>query len=233
VLTAKKKIAVREAMPQSGMSSFWDRTRTMYTLYGRYMLGGLALVVAIVAVWYITSSGKAEDEITASIQLRKVVTLYQQQQYKMAITGDPTRGLAGLKDIADKYSSTPSGSTAAVYLGNCYLNTDQYDKAIEAFDAASPADDLTKSNVVAGKAAAFEGKKLFAEAAEMWEKAAKMFSNDLLSAGRFLNAGRTYALAGNKEKALAALEKVSEAKTPRYENDVKRLIAQFELEKAE
>lgn len=233
MLTAKKKIAVREAMPQSGMSSFWDRTRTIYTQYGRYILGGLALVVAIGAVWYITSSGEAEDEITASVQLRKVVTLYQQQQYKMAITGDPTRGVAGLKDIADKYSSTPSGSLACIYLGNCYLNTEQYDLAVAAFDAASPSDDLTKSNVVAGKAAAFEGKKQFAEAAELWEKSAKMFSNDLLSAGRFLNAGRAFALAGNKERALASLEKVSEAKTPRYENDVKRLMAQYELEKAE
>ena len=233
MLTAKKKIAVREAVPQSSMMSSVERAKDFYGEYSRYIFGGLALVAAIVIVGYIMMAGKGENETQASMQLRKVVALYQQQQYKLAITGDPARGVPGLKDIADKYGSTPSGSVAALYLGNCYLYTDQFDKALEAFDAASPSDDLTASNVLAGKAAAYEGKKQFGEAAETYEKAAKAFVNDLLSANRFLCAGRNYAMAGNKEKALAALEKVSEAKTPRYENDVKRLIAQYDLEKTD
>ena len=230
MLTAKKKISVREVVPTSEMATTMDRVKSFYAQYSRFIIGGVVLVAAIIVFAYIYSAGKAEEEADAGMQLRKVQVLIQQQQFKLAIDGDPAQGITGLKSIADTYSGTTSGETASLLLGTCYLNTEQYDLAIDAFDKASPSGDLLKSNAVAGKAAGYEGKKQFAEAAALFEDAAGMFTNDFLTASRYFSAARAWALSGNKEKAFAAIEKVREAKTPRFEKDVERLISQYDLE---
>ena len=204
-----------------------------YFQYNRYLIGGVLLVAALVVLGIVYSAGKSEEEAEAGAQLRKVQQLVQQQQYKLAIEGDPAQGIPGLKNISETYGSTVSGTTATMLLGSCYLNTEQFDLALQAFDHASPSNDLMSSNILDGKAAAYEGKKQFAEAAEFYEKAAATFNNDFLQANRYFHAARAWALAGDKAKAYAAVEKVKEAKTPRFEKDVERLINQYQLEVAE
>ncbi|MDH7515769.1 MAG: tetratricopeptide repeat protein [Bacteroidota bacterium] len=230
MLTAKKKIAVRPAVQQSSVMSTWEKVQEFYAQYNRWILGGLIVVVAIAVAAFIYTSRQRERESEAGIQLRKVQPLVSQQQFKLAIEGDPTRGIPGLRSIVENYGGTTSGTIAALMLGQCYLYTDQYDRALEVFQDASPSDDLMKSNRLAGIAAAYEGKKLYAEAAEYYEDAADMFENDILVATRYFKAARNWCLAGKPEKAKAALEKVDNAKTPRYQQDVVRLRAQYNLE---
>lgn len=229
MLTAKKKLSVREAVPKSTSSSFyydamdWAKANTK-------LLAGVGIgIVAIVILGYFYMSGKAADELEANRQLRKVMPLYQQQQYKLAINGDANQGIPGLASIADKYSGTPTGEVAMIYLANAYLYTDELDKALAAYEDASPESDVLRSAAVAGEAAVYEAKKNYSEAAELYEKAASMLNNDLLMSQRQLAAGRAYGLAGNKEKAKEMLELVKQSKATQFHQMADRLLSQYEL----
>lgn len=230
MLTAKKKISVREAVPQSTSLDWWDDVVDFVRTNSKLLIGGVVAVVAIVAVVLILNARSADNEEMASRMLQQAQVAYQQQQYKIAIEGDQQAGMAGLRGIVEQYGGTPSGSLAALYLGNCYLYTDQFDKALEAFDEASFSSDVLSSAVLAGRAAALEGKKQYAEAGSLYEKAAGMDDNDFLQAARCFNAGRMYAMAGDKEAAKKMFDRVKEAETPRYDRDVERLMAQYGIE---
>jgi tetratricopeptide (TPR) repeat protein len=230
VLTAKKKISVREAVPQSTSLDWWEDALDFVRTNSKLLIGGVVAVVAIIAVVIILNARSAENEEMAGRLLQQAQVAYQQQQYKIAIEGDQQAGMAGLRSIVDQYSGTPSGSLAALYLGNCYLYTDQFDKALEAFDEASFSSDVLTSAQLAGKAAAHEGKKEYAEAAKLYEKAAGLDDNDFLQASRCFNAGRMYAMAGDKESAKKMFDRVTAAETPRFDKDVERLMAQYEIE---
>ncbi len=230
MLAAKKKIAVRQAVPQSGVLAYWEKAKEFYGKYSKWILIGAVLVAAVIVAYYVYSSRQAAREAEAGSQLRKVQTLFQQQQYKLAIDGDPARGIPGLKSIVESYGGTTSGTTAAMMLGQSYLYTDQFELALAAFDDANPSNDLLKANALAGMAAAHEGLKNYAEAAKLYEKAADRHPNDLLKAGRYFAAARAWGLAGDKDKAADALRYVQEANTPRYEQDVKRLQSQLGIE---
>lgn len=230
MLAAKKKIAVREVAPKSFAAEYWEKAREFYGAYQKYLFIGLAALVVIVVFGYIYVSNKRANDEEASRQIRFVQPLVQQGQYKAAIDGDKARKIPGLKEIVEKYGSTPTGELAGVLLGNCYLYTDQFDKALAAFDDAAPSSDLLSSAAYAGMAAAYEGKKSYSSAAEYYEKSASKYENDFLTANRYFNAGRMYCMSNDKEKARQMLTKVRESNTPRYETEIMRLNAQYSLE---
>lgn len=229
MLTAKKKLSAREVVPKSASANFFYDAQEWLKQNSKIVAGVVIGLVAVIVLWYFYSSGKAADELEANRQLRQVMTLYGQQQFKLAISGDANQNIPGLTKIVEDFGGTPTGQTAMIYLGNAYLYTDQFDKALQVFDDASPDTDMLRSAAVAGKAAAYEAKKNYAEAASLYEEASTMFENDLLTSARQLNAGRAYGLSGNKEKAKEMLELVKEAKSTRYHQEADKLLAQFDL----
>lgn len=229
MLTAKKKLSAREVVPKSASANFFYDAQEWLKQNSKIVAGVVIGLVAIIVLWYFYSSGKAADELEANRQLRQVMTLYGQQQFKLAISGDANQNIPGLTKIVEDFGGTPTGQTAMIYLGNAYLYTDQFDKALQVFDDASPDSDMLRAAAVAGKAAAYEAKKNYAEAASLYEEASTMFENDLLTSARQLNAGRAYGLSGNKEKAKEMLELVKEAKSTRYHQEADKLLAQFDL----
>jgi tetratricopeptide (TPR) repeat protein len=229
VLTAKKKISVRQAVPQSSTADFFYNFQDWFKANTK-IIGGVALgIIAIAIMGYFYVSGKAEDELAANRELRKVQQLYQQQQYRLAITGDPTQQIMGFEEIVEKYGGTPTGEVAMIYLGNSYLYSGELDKAMTAFEDASPDTDMLRAAALAGEAAVLEAKGNNSEAAKLFETSALAFDNELLSSERFLTAGRNYGEAGNMEKAKEMLEKVKEFKNTKYHPDAERLMAQFNL----
>jgi tetratricopeptide (TPR) repeat protein len=229
VLTAKKKINVRDAVPTSTTLDSLYAARDFVTENRNLVLGIGAAVVAVAALVYFYFSGKAADEISATRELRAVQSYIQQDQFKLAISGDPSHGVKGLQAIVDDYGGTNAGNLARLYLGNAYLYTGQYDKAFDAYDdvGGSP---MIKAAGVSGLGAVYEARKEFAKAARMYEKSADMYKNDLLDAERCFNAGRDYAMAGDKAKAKEMFDRVKNAESPRFENEITRLTAQYQLD---
>ncbi len=227
MLTAKKKIASRKVIPQSKSARLYYDLQEWFR-DNMKLAGGIALgVAAVIIIGFLYVSGQAEDDLEANIQLRLVQELYQQQQFKLAITGDPTRNIPGLQEIASKYDNTPTGQIALLYLGNAYLYTGDLDNALQTFEDASPDGDLLMAATLAGQAAVYEAKQNYGEAADLFRKAAERFENELLSSERYLAAGRNYGMAGDMDMAGEMLAKVKKEKNPRYHPDADRLMAQF------
>jgi tetratricopeptide (TPR) repeat protein len=233
VLTAKKKLAVRKAVPESSFSDTWGKVQEFYELNKKYITWGTVAVIAIVVFGYIYISGKKADENTANSQLGTVIPVFAQGQYQMALDGDPQRQITGLKDIAQKYGSTTSGQLAKIYVAQCYLNMSQWDNAIAAFDECSPSGDFLKSLVGASQAASFEGKKDYAKAADLYESSAKITTDEYLKANRWFNAGRAWCMAGNKDKAFEAFTKAKSGNSTQFEAPVTQYLAQYGLDETE
>lgn len=229
MLTAKKKLSVRQAVPQSSSGDFFFSAQEWIRNNTKIVAGAALAIAAIIIAGYLYSSSQEANELAANRELRKVQELYQQQQYRLAITGDPAQQIMGLEEIVSEYGSTPTGGVAAVYLGNAYLYSGELDKALAAFEDASPDNDMLTAAVYAGKAAVHEAKGDHAEAAELFERAAAAFDNELLSAERYLLAGRNFAEAGDMEKAKELLMKVKDGKSTRYQPDAERMLAQYGL----
>ena len=230
MLTAKKKISVRQAVPQSSSADFFYNFQDWFKSNTK-IVGGVALgIAAVIIIGYLYTSGKAADELAANLELRKVQPLYQQQQYRLAITGDPAQNIMGLEEIVEKYGGTPTGDVAMLYLGNAYLYSGELDKAMATFEDASPDTDMLSAAVIAGEASVLEARGNNADAAELFEKSAMAFDNELLATERLLTAGRNYGEAGNMEKAKEMLDKVKESKTTKYHPEADRLLAQFNLD---
>lgn len=227
MLTAKKKINVREPIQASSFTTSWFQVQNYVRENGKMIAGISVALVAVALFLYIYITNKKTENLEANMELGKSAMLYEQGQYKSAIDGDRARGIPSLKDIAEKYSGTPAGEQARLLLGNCYLYTNQFDNAISAYESASPDGDILKAGVLAGLGAAWEGKKNYLKAAEYFEKSAKAFVDDQISADRYVQAGRNYALAGDKQKAKAIYEKVrNEMKAQRYgPHELDRLIS--------
>ena len=229
MLTAKKKLSVRQAVPHSTSGDFFFNAQEWFRNNTKIVAGIALGIAAIIIMGYLYASNQDANELAANRELRKVQELYQQQQYRLAITGDPAQQIMGLEDIVKEYGGTPTGGVASVYLGNAYLYSGELDKALAAFDDASPDNDMLDAAVHAGKAAVHEAKGDFAEAATLFERAASAFDNELLSAERFLLAGRNYAEAGDMEKAKELLLKVKNGKSTRFQPDAERMLAQYGL----
>ncbi len=231
MLTAKKKIAVREPIKESTFTTKWLELR-LYIQENIKLISGITIgIIAIVAFTYIYFTNKKTENVEASVQLASVISLYEQQQYKLAIEGDPTRRLPGLKDISNNFSGTNSASVANLFLGNSYLYLGQFDNAISAYQNSDPDGNILKAGVYAGLGMAYEGKKEFLKAAQYFEQAAEEFKEDAISADRLMQAARNYTLAGDKSKAKQLYESIlNDYKTMRYSRDIQRYLAQLEIE---
>jgi predicted negative regulator of RcsB-dependent stress response len=231
VLTAKKKIAVREVSAKPKVQELWDKLRDFTLQYRRPLAWGAGVLVVLVVIGYVYQSHRQTREEEAAIALRALQPMLQEGRQKQAIDGDPSQNVRGLRWIVDEYGNTTAGEIATLLLGNAYLATEQFDLALKTFDDSSPSGSLMTSNVLAGKAAAFEGKKNYAEAATFFEKAAKEYQSDFLTSTRYFQAGRAYCMAGQKTEARDMFDKVlKEGSSPRYDGDIKRLSAQYGIE---
>ena len=232
MLRPKKKISKKE-MKQDPLIGAYEQAQVYYyenKKYVSYALTGL-LVVVIGIVIFINNRRANNDK--AAAELGKVFTLYDAGatspgQYKVAIDGQPERGIMGLKSIVDNYGGSESGELARFYLANAYYQLGQYDDALKNYDSFSTSSDILKASTLAGMGGCYEAKGDYAKAASEYEKASGTTTNPV-QIPDFLNASaRCYGLAGEKEKAVALYKRLKkEYPTSQLARDADRYISQF------
>lgn len=232
MLKPKKKISKKE-MKQDPLIGAYEQAQVYYYENKKYVSYALtALLVIVIGIVIFVNNRRANNE-KAAAELGKVFTLYDggttnPQQYKLAIDGQPERGIMGLKTIVDNYGGTESGELARFYLANAYYQLGQYDDALRNFDNFSTSSDILKSSTLAGMGGCYEAKGEYAKAASEYDKASSTTSNPL-QIPDFLNAaGRCYGLSGEKEKAVALFKRLKkEYPTSQLARDADRYISQF------
>jgi tetratricopeptide (TPR) repeat protein len=207
MLRAQKKISKREIKEDKLITTYFQARTWLDDNRNRLGSIGGVVIVIILAIWFYSNNVRGNNE-KAALDFGKVFTYYDNGQYSIAISGIPEKNVAGLQTIVDNYGSTRAGNMARFYLANAYYETQNFDKALEYFDAYSGGNDLLQISAYAGMASCYEAKNDFRKAAEYYEKAGVKKADDPNVAENLVNAARSYAKAGEKERALELLTKV-------------------------
>jgi len=227
MLKPQKKIRKRE-IKQDPLITWYVDTQKWYESHRKLVsYAATGLVVLIIAGW-IYINNKQQAEVNATTALGKIIRYYDQGQYELAINGIPQENIRGLQSIVDEYDGTSSGEKAQFYLANAYYDQKLYDKALENYEGADLTDPIHAASVSAGEAACYEALGQYQEAGTLFEKAAGIGSDDLLTSEYLYHAARNLIRAGEGERARDLLTKLKkDYPTSVYAREVDLLLAQL------
>jgi tetratricopeptide (TPR) repeat protein len=209
VLQKKKKITKKEIKQDTLVTTFY-KFNTFFQENQMKIYIGAAVLALIVVAAVLYSNKKENDNLMAATLLTKVIPLYDAAQYEQAIAGDKAQNITGLKEIVDRYEGTEQGETAKIYLANCYLLTGKLDEAYELYDDYSGSNPLLTATSLAGKAAYYEAKGEYEDAAEFYRKAASVTEENPSNPEYLLKAGIALLNANQKEDAKKLFLKIQE-----------------------
>lgn len=198
----KQKELAQRVKKQDDLITTYDNAVLWYETNKKILTNvGIAIAILIAGGWFYINNSRTSNEKAAN-EFAKVFSYYDNGQYQLAINGLPEKNVRGLQAIVKDYGSSHYGNLAQFYLANCYFNTGEFDKALEAFEDANVDAPILEASRIAGIAACYEVKGNFADAAKYFEKAGKSNTNDPNTAEYLANAARNFAKAGNKEQAI-------------------------------
>jgi TolA-binding protein len=229
MLKARKKITHKEIKKDKLVTTYFETKEWFSSQENRKKLFmGLGIVaVLVIAVFFYMSNRKTKNE-EAEVKLSTIISIYEQGNYLLAISGDPSQNIIGLNDIVNNYGSTESGQSARFYLANCQYNLKDYDNALKNFEDYSGKNDILKASCLSGIGAIYEAKGDLKKAAEFYEKSSKVNKDLVINQENLFYALRCFANAGDKENAKRLLSTLkNEYPKSRYINDTKRFESEF------
>jgi TolA-binding protein len=202
MLRPRKKLAKKE-IQEDALVTYYFRVQKLYQKFAKQaQIGGMVVLgLAVLAVLMIRSKNSAEKAAAGKLGL--VEPAYFSGEFQSVVPE--------LTSIKDKFSGTRSAGAAVFYLGNCHFNTGNMEQAGSFYrvyieDYGQDAEFSASS--MAGLAAVEESRAQYAKAAEWYEKAGKKYAR-LYSAPFYLKeAGRCYAMAGEKAKGKSVLQQL-------------------------
>jgi TolA-binding protein len=189
------------------------------------ILGGIALIVVGYLLYSKFVSGPAQDE--AASDMYQAQKYFQQavdapqandSLYKLSLNGG--EGKQGFVDIAKNHSGTDAGNIANYYAGMAFLNTKQFQKAIDYLSEYSSDDAYTNALALGAIGDANAELNKSAEALDFYVKAAESNANELTTPRFLLKAGQIAFSLGNKAEALKYFTEIKEKyeETPEAQN---------------
>lgn len=142
------------------------------------MIVNFVLILIVIIAGYFgyqrfVSEPKAKE---AANQIFGAQNYFERDSFNLALNGDGN--ILGFVEIADKYSSTPTGNMANYYAGLSYLYTGDYQNAIKYLEKFS-ADDLLMGNMaISNIGDAYMQLGDYKKAANYYKKAAGSKAND-------------------------------------------------------
>lgn len=153
--------------------------------------------------WY-----KEPREMAARQQMWKAEYYFEVDSFNLAINGDPTGTYPGFATLASTYSGTESGNLASYYLGLCYLNTGNYEAAVEALESVDLEDHVISSMAIGACGDAYMELNQFDEALEKYEAAAANDDNEYTTPMYLKKAAMVYESKGNFAKATEYYQRI-------------------------
>ncbi len=229
MLNPKKKISKRE-LKEDKLVTTYAKVRDYYEERKKYAtIAIISMIVIVILVVVYVNNRKANNE-KASVEMAKVMQLFDTNQLQQAIDGVPEKNIAGLKSIVDNYGGSPSGDIARFYLANAYNRLGRYDDAIDQYESFSPSEQGLIVSRLVGIGACYEAKGDYAKAASSYEKAGTSYSEDVSAAENLSHAARAYGLAGDKERAVELYKRVKkDFPKSAAARDADRFIAQLSV----
>ena len=209
MLTKKKKIS-KKVIKEDKLVTTYYKTLEFIDEYKRqiYIYGGIILVVAVAAYWYINQ--RAKNNEAANNELAQVLDYYSRGSYQEAIDGVPASNIVGLKKIVEDYGNTENGEAAKIFLADSYAALGKMDDAYKYYNDYDGSNKMFKATAYAGKASYYEYKKEYLKAADAFNEAVHVSKDNSENASYLLNASVDYIKAGENEKAKGLLDKIKE-----------------------
>ena len=158
---------------------------------------GISLVVLAAAVWLFLASGRRKEAFAAADLARARAT---------AESGNLPLAASDLTRLSERFGGTRAGDEAVVLLNQIRLLQGQRDVAVTSLQefVRTGANDDAKASAYGLLAGGLEDQGNYREAAEAYRQASQLAKVDFLRAGYLLEAGRTFALAGDTAAARTA-----------------------------
>ncbi len=195
----------KKQMKEDKLVTFWFKAMEWIEQHQQYVLGGLAAVVLFVAGGFFYKNYKADQEQRASVMFANAKRLYDSQNYNAAVDT--------LVRLTNDFSGTPSAGLGTIYLANAVMFKKDYPVAehyyrtyLDDYDD----DPILSVAASAGVAGTFDERGDYARAAELYEQAAKKFSESYRAPQLLMDAARCYRLAQKGESALKVLSQLVE-----------------------
>ncbi|HMX39762.1 MAG TPA: tetratricopeptide repeat protein [Saprospiraceae bacterium] len=170
-----------------------------------YVLGGVALL--ILGWWGYKKMVVEPKQREAVAAMWQAELMFERDSFKLALE-NPGAEAEGFQSLADRYSGTAAGNTAAYCAGICYLHTGDFDNAIKYLGDCSPSSELMAAVRNGALGDAYSEKKDFGKALDYYEKAVNASRNDVLATYYLKKLGMLNEYQGNKEAALKAYDRI-------------------------
>lgn len=229
MLKPRKRITKKELKQDRLVTMYF--TVTDFLRNNKKIMSGLAtglVIAAIVVVAYMNNM--SSDNKKAATELSQVLNAFDGGAYQVAINGDPTQNVPGLKSIVENYGGSETGQQAKIYLADSYYYLGDYTDAMKYFEDYGGSDNFLQASAYAGMAEVYAIWKNYSKAAEYYERAAASDSKNFLAPQYLVGAARNYIKTGKAERAISLLERVKKNfPNSQYANNVDLLMAQAKL----
>jgi tetratricopeptide (TPR) repeat protein len=225
VLAKPKKIS-RKKVKEDKLVTYYHKTLKFYEDFQTKIIIGVGAIAVLVVIVILLGKKSEQDNLAATTQLARVVTLFESGSYQEAIDGKPGTNIVGLTNIVDNYSGTEQGELAKIYLAHSYYFLGDIDKALEYYDDYSGSDPMFIAAALAGSASCYEAKNESEEAARLFKKASSVSESNAANHEYLLKSGINFIDAGMKDEAKIILEKLkSEYSTSSSSKKADRYLA--------
>lgn len=195
MLKARKRITKRQIKQDKFVTTYF-KTVDFINQNSKAVTIGFVALMAIIVLFMLMARSKQTAELKASEQLARANTEISQNNLTQAIDI--------LLNMVDNYSGTNSAENGMYLLAYTYYQKGEYEKAQSYFEKYLDDygdNELLASSGYSGLAASLEQQGKFSEAAQWYEKGANKFSEHFNAPQQWIDAGRCYSLANQKDKA--------------------------------
>ena len=189
------------------------------------IVGAIVVVIALFIGYQKLYIAPMEKE--AQVDMFMAELYFQKDSFNLALNGDGQ--YLGFIDIADEYSSTKPGKLANYYAGLSYLNTGDFENAIEYLDDFS-SDDIILSSLALGCIGdAYMELEDADNALSYYEDAASYTDNEFTTPRYMLKQAMIHESNGDYADALALYRGIeADYKSSREGNGIEKYIARAE-----
>jgi tetratricopeptide (TPR) repeat protein len=189
------------------------------------IVGAIVVVIALFIGYQKLYIAPMEQE--AQVDMFMAELYFQKDSFNLALNGDGQ--YLGFIDIADEYSSTKPGKLANYYAGLSYLNTGDFENAIEYLDDFS-SDDIILSSLALGCIGdAYMELEDADNALSYYEDAASYTDNEFTTPRYMLKQAMIHENNGDYADALVLYKEIeADYKTSREGNGIEKYIARAE-----
>jgi len=189
------------------------------------IVGAIVVVIALFIGYQKLYIAPMEQE--AQVDMFMAELYFQKDSFNLALNGDGQ--YLGFIDIADEYSSTKPGKLANYYAGLSYLNTGDFENAIEYLDDFSSNDIILSSLALGCIGDAYMELEDADNALSYYEDAASYTDNEFTTPRYMLKQAMIHESNGDYADALALYRGIeADYKSSREGNGIEKYIARAE-----